>query len=378
MSAPDAGGQAQGHPTMTMRGGGWVIVATVVLAFAFLAWAVSGVFFGTRPVGGGSDPARYGFVLEPCLAERAFFVGSGNPRDFLVALDAPATIPGAEMLRYNQEQRSKYVVTADRVAGVVVGGEARAYPLAVLNAHEVCNDVLGGVPIAVTYSPLTDSVVVFDRRIDGRTVRLRVSGLLYNSNLVMYDEPEEEPARAGWTPSLWSQLGMRAIAGPAAAKGLRLQALPGVNIASWRMWLADHPETTVILPDPGTKDRYKEFSYARYCLTPRVDFPVQGLIPESPEPTSAESAVAAAAAGGARTRKSAVIEVRVGDARAAWSLAELAARADAQGRVALEVGGVALEATVQRAPLAATVRAVDGRPVLVVPQLWFAHEARGW
>ena len=78
-------------------------------------------------------------------ADRGVLVGSGSPRDFLPSLDAPAVMRSADMLRWNAEHRTKYVVSNDRVAGVVVNGEARAYPLAVLNAHEVINDTLGGV-----------------------------------------------------------------------------------------------------------------------------------------------------------------------------------------------------------------------------------------
>jgi hypothetical protein len=373
-------GTRDGSPTLTFRGGGWVIAVTVVVAAAFILWAISGAIWGTRPVGGGNDPAAYGFDLSDLAPEaRATLVGSGNPRDFLVAYDLPAVIPGAEMLRFNADRRSKYVVTADRVAGVVVNGAARAYPLAVLNGHEVVNDVLGGVPIAVTFSPLTDSVMVFDRRIAGEERLFRVSGLLWNSNLVMYDVPADPARRAGAAASLWSQLGMRAIAGPAARGPVRLEPLPDVNIASWRMWLAAHPDTTVILPEPQTVKRYKEISYARYCLTPRVDFPVDRLVDGSAEPASADAAIAEAAAGRARTRKAAVIEARLpGGARASWSLAELAARAGQAETVELEAGGVPLVATVQRAPLAAMVRRKDGQPLVVVPQLWFAHEARGW
>ena len=374
---PDAA--PEGSPTLTFRGGGWVIAVTAVVVAAFFAWAISGAIFGNRPVGGGNDPAAYGFDLANLAPEaRVTLVGSGNPRDFLSAYDMPAAIPGTDMVRFNSERRSKYVVTTDRVAGVVVNGAARAYPLAVLNGHEVVNDVLGGVPIAVTFSPLTDSVVAFDRRIGGEERLFRVSGLLWNSNLVIYDVPADPARRAGAVPSLWSQLGMRAIAGPAASGPVRLEPLPDVNIASWSMWLAAHPDTTVILPEQQTEKRYKEISYARYCLTPRVEFPVDGLVEGKPEPTSADAAIAEAAAGRARTRKAAVVEVRLPGARAQWSLAELAARAGPDGTVELEAGGIPLVATVQRSPLAAMVRRKDGQPLLVVPQLWFAHEARGW
>jgi len=368
-----------GHPTLTLRGGGWVLVAMALVIGAFLLWATSGIFVAERPVGRGSDPSTYGFTLEPMLADRTYLVGSGNPRDFLVSLDRPDTIRGAEVLRWNSEHRRKLVVPTDRVAGIVVNGEARAYPLSILNAHEVVNDVVGGVPVAVTFSPLTDSLVAFDRRVGGVERTFHVSGLLLNSNLVMYDRPA---GAAGGTAadagaaSLWSQLGMRAIAGPEAARGTRLEPLPDVNIASWEMWLAAWPDTTVALGTPAMASRYKELSYARYCLTPRVDFPVDGLVATAPEPQTAAAALEAAAAGAPRTRKTAVIEIREGGERAAFSLAELAARAAGSDRVTVTVGGRDIELRVQAAPLAAMARGADGRPVVAVPMLWFANAAR--
>lgn len=370
-----------GFPTLTLRGGGWILLAFVAITCGFLAWAMSGVFTGDRPTGSGNDPAAYGFTLDPLHADRGVLVGSGSPRDFLPSLDAPAVMRGADMLRWNEEHRTRYVVSNDRVAGVVVNGEARAYPLDVLNAHEVINDTLGGVPIAVSYSPLTDSLVVFDRRIDGAERTFHVSGLLYNSNLVMYDrtagaDGSATPSASTAGASLWSQLGMRAIAGPAAAHDAQLIPLPDANITSWRMWTAVWPDTTVIMGDPAQANRYKEFSYARYYLSPRVDYPVSGLVAALREPTSAAIAMAEAAKGDPRSRKTAVIEVRQGDARVVYSLAELATRADKSGRVAIDVGGRNFEATVQPSPLAALVRATDGKPALVIPQLWFAHEAK--
>ena len=366
----------QGFPTLTLRGGGWVIVATAVLAIGFMAWALSGALLGERPVGHGTDPATYGFALEPLKAERQYLSGTGNPRDFLPSLDLPQAIRGSEVLRWNEEHRRKLLVSNDRVAGLVVNGQARAYPLSILNAHEVVNDVLGGVPIAVTYSPLTDSLVAFDRRIGGVERTFRVSGLVLDSNLVMYDRvPGQQPGSVDGS-SLWSQLGMRAIAGPEAARGTRLEPLPDVNIASWQMWLAAWPDTTVALGTPAMASRYKELSYARYCLTPRVDFPVDGLVETAPEPQTAAAALEAAAAGAPRTRKTAVIELREGGERAAFSLAELAARAAGADRVTVTVGGRDIELRVQAAPLAAMARGADGRPVVAVPMLWFANAAR--
>jgi hypothetical protein len=370
-SEPRKSPDPRGFPTLTFRGGGWVIVATLALLAGFLAWALSGVFMADRPSGHGSDPAAYGFRLEPLLAERETLVGTGNPRDFLPSLDNPSVLRGSDVLRWNSEHRRKLVVSTDRVAGLVVNGEARAYPLSILNAHEVVNDVLGGVPIAVTYSPLTDSLVAFDRRIGGIERTFRVSGLVLDSNLVMYDRvPGQQPGSVDGS-SLWSQLGMRAIAGPAAAEGLAITPLPDANITSWRMWLATWPDTGVAQGDPSQSSRYKEFSYARYYLSPNVEFPVKDLVPAVPEPQTPAAALEAARAGKPRSRKTAVVEVREGSERAVHSVAEMVAGAQ-DGVYRFTVGGREFEATVQDAPLAVLVRATDRKPAVIVARLWFA------
>ena len=370
-SEPRKSPDPRGFPTLTFRGGGWVIVATLALLAGFLAWALSGVFMADRPSGHGSDPAAYGFRLEPLLAERETLVGTGNPRDFLPSLDNPSVLRGSDVLRWNSEHRRKLVVSTDRVAGLVVNGEARAYPLSILNAHEVVNDVLGGVPIAVTYSPLTDSLVAFDRRIGGVERTFHVSGLVLDSNLVMYDRvPGQQPGSVDGS-SLWSQLGMRAIAGPAAAEGLAITPLPDANITSWRMWLATWPDTGVAQGDPSQASRYKEFSYARYYLSPNVEFPVKELVPAVPEPQTPAAALEAARAGKPRSRKTAVVEVREGSERAVHSVAEMVAGAQ-DGIYRFTVAGREFEATVQDAPLAVLVRATDRKPAVIVARLWFA------
>ena len=361
----------QGFPTLTVRGGGWVILAAAAVLLGFLSWALSGVFLGERPVGRGSDPASYGFALEPLDAPREFLVGTGNPRDFLPSLDAPQAIRGSEVLRWNEEHRRKLLVSNDRVAGLVVNGQARAYPLSILNAHEVVNDVLGGVPIAVTYCPLTDSLVAFDRRIGGAERTFHVSGLVLGSNTVYYDRTAGQAAGSTEGSSLWGQLALRAIAGPAAAAGTRIEPLPDANITSWRLWFATWPDTTVALGDPAQASRYKEFSYARYYLTPRVEYPAAALPEAVPEPQTPNAALEAARAGRPRSRKTAVVEVREGAERKVLSVAEMVAGATG-GICRFEVAGRAFEAAVQDAPLAVLVRAADGRPAVVVPRLWFA------
>lgn len=340
---PDA--PPTGPRRMRFREGGWVILLACVLAAALLAWAFAGVLKGHRPKGDGHSVESYGFDLSGLRTEGGTLVASGNPRDFLQPLDAPATMAGFEMLDYNAKRRSKYVVSDDRVIGLVVNGTSRAYPLQVLNVHEVVNDTVGGVPVAVTFSPLCDAAIAFDRRAGGRERLFGVSGLLLDSNLVMYDRGEH--------PSLWSQLGMRAIAGPEAARATTLVPLPDAQVCTWKHWLAAHPDTEVILPRPDDERRIKATSYSRYLLSPRLEFPVARWHEPGDMPA-----------------KTPVIVVRRGDA---WKELRLA---DAcKGMSAFEVGDATVEVDAQENPASVLLRARDGSPLLVVPCLHFARFA---
>jgi hypothetical protein len=125
----------------------------------------------------------------------------------------------------------------DRVIGIERGGEARAYPLRVLNGHEIVNDDLDG-PLLVTYCPLCDSGVTADRVVGGEPSRFGVSGFLWHSDLVMYDEATE---------SLWSQIMATAIHGPRTGDVLPL--VPS-TMTTWRSWREAKPETSLLLPPP--------------------------------------------------------------------------------------------------------------------------------
>jgi hypothetical protein len=125
------------------------------------------------------------------------------------------------------------------VVGVVRGNDARAYPLAVLRFHEVVNDEFAA-PLLVTYCPLCASAVVARRLVDGRATRFGVSGLLWQSDLVLYDEA---------TRSLWSQVLAQAIRGDRT--GDRLELVPA-TVTTWGGWRDAHPDTAVLLPPPAS------------------------------------------------------------------------------------------------------------------------------
>jgi hypothetical protein len=136
------------------------------------------------------------------------------------------------------------------VVGVERDGAARAYPLAVLDRHEVVNDRFAG-PLLVTYCPLCGSAVAAERRVAGHVTRFGVSGALWRSDLVLYDEATE---------SLWSQLLATAIRGPRT--GEQLSLVP-TRLTSWGAWRGAHPNTEVLLPPPhsGTIASRRSYEY---------------------------------------------------------------------------------------------------------------------
>lgn len=178
------------------------------------------------------------------------------PRDYIPAIVDPAFADDWSGLDADGE--SPRLPADAPVLGVVRDGDARAYPLRILNRHEIVNDDFGG-PILVTYCVLCGSGVVTERRVDGARTRFGVSGKLWRSALVAYDEATE---------SLWSQLLATAIQGPRT--GERLPVLPS-SLTTWGEWQTSEPETTVLLPPPhsGTMGNWpRSFDY----FSPRYDY----------------------------------------------------------------------------------------------------------
>jgi hypothetical protein len=198
-------------------------------------------------------PVRNGFRLESGRIDVAEIRAGGPPRDGVPALDAPAAVPASEAAWDDDEV----------VIGVALGGEARAYPLAILVWHELANDVLGGVPLLVSSCPLCGTGIAFERRAGKEVRSFGVSGLLYRSALLLYDRETE---------SLWSQISAEAVTGP--AQGQRLAQLPS-RMLPWKLWRERHPDTTVLSPDTGHRRDYASWPYGDYAQSPELLYPVE-------------------------------------------------------------------------------------------------------
>ncbi len=178
----------------------------------------------------------------------------GPSRDGIPAIDRP---------RFVSARDAGFLDAHDQVLGLARGGEAKAYPIAILNRREIVNDLLGGERVVITYCPLCGTGVAFLSRAKGKDLHFGVSGLLHNSDVLLYDRETE---------SLWSQIRKQAISGP--TKGDRLTALP-LTHTTWRSWRRAHPDTRVLSTDTGFRRDYERDPYAGYTSESGLFFPVR-------------------------------------------------------------------------------------------------------
>jgi hypothetical protein len=178
------------------------------------------------------------------LTELIRGIGAPDPRDVIPPLDDPKyeTVAGA----------SQWLDDREPVAVLELNGLARAYPLRILTWHEIVNDEIAATPVAVTYCPLCNSAVGFDRRVNGQTLTFGVSGLLRNSDLVMWDRQTE---------SLWQQITGEAIVGDLAGTHLPLIPTP---IISWNDFRESFPAGEVLSRETGHDRAYGTNPYALY------------------------------------------------------------------------------------------------------------------
>jgi hypothetical protein len=197
-----------------------------------------------------------GFDLSNAAVPVGKILSGGPPRDGIPAIDQP---------RFVDADQDRLLQPKSLVVGVYLEGISRAYPIAILNWHELVNDRFGDSAVVVSYCPLCGSAMVFAAEQGGRTLQFGVSGLLYNSDLLLYDRQTE---------SLWSQISAEAISGEMV--GRRLKLLPSV-LTSWQRWLAEHPGTQVLSSDTGYRRDYQRSPYADYEHNEQIYFPVEFL-----------------------------------------------------------------------------------------------------
>ncbi len=175
---------------------------------------------------------------------------SVNPSEIIYVLP-PDAIPGITQPTFLNANQTDFASNSP-VVGVNIAGDARAYPIAILNWHEIIDDVVGGQPIAITYCPLCGTGIVYSRDVNGATLIFKVSGRLYKNDLVMYDTA---------TGSYWTQAGGYSIAGQYA--GTRLNVLPGfpITLGDWEKL---YPNTLVMAKPTGYARDYSVDPYASY------------------------------------------------------------------------------------------------------------------
>ncbi len=201
-----------------------------------------------------ADSSLNGFDLEGALLPREEIRGGGPARDGIQSVDEPEFVAVGE---------AHWVVESNPVLGVAVGDETHAYPVHLIEPHQIVNDEVGGVPVVVTYDPLVAVPRAYRRDVEGKTLTFGVSGLLCNSNFLLYDRETE---------SLWLQFTGEAIAGPMAGK--KLERIP-IRQELLSTWLSRHPLSRVLSRPRPTKIDYRYSRYTRYMVQDKIVFPVK-------------------------------------------------------------------------------------------------------
>jgi Protein of unknown function (DUF3179) len=258
-----------------------------------------------------------------------------QPKDGIQALTNPDASPAAE---------TTFLESASRVVGVTVDGVSRAYPINVLNWHEVINDHLGNTDLLITYCSLCDGVTVLDRRLDGRAYEFGASGLIYQSNMVLYDRTDQ---------ALWSQITSSAISGPHVGRTLR--HIDGWELTTLGAWRASHPSSTIVNFKTGQDHPYNSDPHRAYFATDKLDPRYQDVAPDA-----------------RLMNKTRIIGVKYGAEVRAYPLDAI--RAAGQATILDQIGGEPVEITIDKTSGAVRIVHIP-EAALVTHTLWFAWAA---
>ncbi|MCZ6674635.1 MAG: DUF3179 domain-containing protein [Verrucomicrobia bacterium] len=215
------------------------------------------LFMGILMIGGlcslSGKPFKKGFDLENASIPLKDIKDGGPGRDGIPAIDSPNFLTVEEV---------RYLKADDLVMSVSHEGITRAYPIRILNYHEIVNDTIGSLSFAVTYCPLCGTGMVFNRELEGEVTTFGVSGLLYQSDVLLYDRATE---------SLWSQLLTKAVAGPRIHQRLEWIAS---EFMTWESWKNRYTDGEVLSDKTGHRRNYRTTPYQGYERTKKVYFPV--------------------------------------------------------------------------------------------------------
>ncbi|MGH7254764.1 MAG: DUF3179 domain-containing protein [Nitrospirales bacterium] len=256
-------------------------------------------------------------------------VSGGPGKDGIPAILNPRFLPAGE---------ASFLTPDDRVLGLARESQAKAYPIRILNWHEIVNDRIADQPVVVTYCPLCGTGIGFHPMVQGKPYTFGVSGLLYQSDLLMYDHQTE---------SLWSQIAMEAVAGPLT--GAKLTPI-FLEHTTWSEWRASHPDTLVLSTKTGYFRDYDRDPYLGYEDRPDLYFDVKFIDPEYP-------------------MKAWVLGVEVDGVAKAYALSELV---KVPTPFADRVNGQDLRIHFNPGGRSAWITDANGRPLPSVMAFWFA------
>ncbi len=217
------------------------LVGTAVFFLALLSCEKDkeGEFLGT-PSGNNNNNNNN---IDGWLIPKSEVFDAGPGKDGIPALEEPQFIAASS---------ANYLEEDDLVLGFVNGNDIRAYPHVILDYHEIINDKVGSINIAVTYCPLTGTGIGWNRNFEGTTSTFGVSGLLYNSNLIPYDRI---------SGSNWSQMRLECVNGDFVGSEIGTYTLVETT---WKTWKEMYPATTVVSLKTGKNRPYGTFPYGNY------------------------------------------------------------------------------------------------------------------
>lgn len=208
----------------------------------------------TNTTKGNQYPTKNGFVLKELSIPINEIKGGGPKKDGIPSIDTP---------KYLTVSEAEYLNNNDYVLGIELNGIAKAWPIRILNWHEIVNDTIYDTSICVTFCPLCGSGMIFSTNSkDSKPLSFGVSGLLYNSDMLLYDRT---------TGSLWSQIKQEAISGDLV--GEKLTLLPS-QLTTWKDWKTQYPSTLVLSNRTGFNRDYSRTPYEGYDTSNKLFFPV--------------------------------------------------------------------------------------------------------